>query len=244
MWGSYRRPVPTLPSRPGGRGVDGRADGVPRVQAGSSAQRGADRHEARRVVRRPMRCRTRRVLRSAWRPSSEIRRGEPPFHRAPYLDLPTPCDVPDQRGRGRHHDPVDGWSRLLAGPGKRAHVVTTRSPAVPRGRSALYSRNDSRRDTRRRARSMSPARPATGLAGFLQRNLSLLYAAGVLGAFLQISGGTWDVASHSLGIPDTFFTPSHSILYAGVGIAALAGLGGIVLRVTAFRARPPGRAPL
>lgn len=88
---------------------------------------------------------------------------------------------------------------------------------------------------------MSPARPATGLAGFLQRNLSLLYAAGVLGAFLQISGGTWDVASHSLGIPDTFFTPSHSILYAGVGIAALAGLGGIVLRMTAFRASPAGR---
>jgi len=88
---------------------------------------------------------------------------------------------------------------------------------------------------------MSPARPATGLAGVLQRNLSLLYAAGVLGAFLQISGGTWDVASHSLGIPDTFFTPSHSILYAGVGIAALAGLGGIVLRMTAFRASPAGR---
>ncbi len=68
------------------------------------------------------------------------------------------------------------------------------------------------------------------------------YAAGVVGAFLQISGGFWDVASHILGIPDTFFTASHMILYAGVTLTLLASLSGLVLRFSVFNSSGAKRA--
>jgi hypothetical protein len=71
--------------------------------------------------------------------------------------------------------------------------------------------------------------------------LTLLYVVGVAGAFLQISGGTWDVASHALGIPETFFTPSHLILYTGVAAAGLAGLAGLTVRTTTNGADVGGR---
>jgi hypothetical protein len=51
------------------------------------------------------------------------------------------------------------------------------------------------------------------------------------GAFLQIRGVSWDVTSHILREPETFFTPSHTVLYAGAGLAAIAsGIGGAVSR--------------
>ncbi|HET7148813.1 MAG TPA: hypothetical protein VFI73_09985 [Candidatus Nitrosopolaris sp.] len=50
------------------------------------------------------------------------------------------------------------------------------------------------------------------------------------GAFLQIGGTSWDVTSHLLQRPESFFTPSHAVLYAGVGILTIsAGIGGILL---------------
>ncbi len=58
------------------------------------------------------------------------------------------------------------------------------------------------------------------------------YIVGVTGAFLQISGGTWDVASHTMGIVETFFTIPHLILYAGVILSLLASLTGLGLRRT------------
>ncbi len=61
------------------------------------------------------------------------------------------------------------------------------------------------------------------------------YVVGVVGAFLQISGGTWDVASHIMGIVETFFTIPHLILYAGVGLSLLAGLTGLVITRTVSR---------
>ncbi|HEU4824414.1 MAG TPA: hypothetical protein VFS97_13400, partial [Nitrososphaeraceae archaeon] len=36
------------------------------------------------------------------------------------------------------------------------------------------------------------------------------------GAFLQIGGGSWDVTSHIMQKPETFFTLSHTVLYIGV----------------------------
>jgi hypothetical protein len=61
-------------------------------------------------------------------------------------------------------------------------------------------------------------------------NNSILLAAllvATAGAFLQIAGVSWDVTSHILREPETFFTPSHTVLYAGAGLAAIAsGIGG------------------
>ena len=64
-------------------------------------------------------------------------------------------------------------------------------------------------------------------------NNSILLAAllvATTGAFLQIGGVSWDVTSHILREQDTFFTPSHTVLYAGAGLAAIAsGIRGAVL---------------
>ena len=50
------------------------------------------------------------------------------------------------------------------------------------------------------------------------------------GAFLQIGGASWDITSHTMEEPETFFTPSHTVLYTGVGLLTVAaGIGGILL---------------
>jgi hypothetical protein len=43
-----------------------------------------------------------------------------------------------------------------------------------------------------------------------------------VGAFVQTEGASWDVTSHLLRRPETFFTPSHTMLYAGVGLLTIA----------------------
>jgi hypothetical protein len=58
--------------------------------------------------------------------------------------------------------------------------------------------------------------------------LSLILA--TAGAFLQIGGTSWDVTSHLMKEPETFFTPSHAVLYTGISLLTLAaGIGGFVL---------------
>ncbi len=42
------------------------------------------------------------------------------------------------------------------------------------------------------------------------------------GSFLQIAGTSWDVTSHVMEQPETFFTPSHAVLYTGVGLLTVA----------------------
>src|SRR5215210_5858379 len=50
------------------------------------------------------------------------------------------------------------------------------------------------------------------------------------GAFLQVGGTSWDVTSHLMKQPETFFTPSHAVLYTGIGLLIIAtGIGGFVL---------------
>jgi hypothetical protein len=50
------------------------------------------------------------------------------------------------------------------------------------------------------------------------------------GAFLQIGGASWDITTHIMEQPETFFTPSHTVLYTGVGLlTAASGIGGILL---------------
>jgi hypothetical protein len=65
------------------------------------------------------------------------------------------------------------------------------------------------------------------------RMMDILLTALILattGAFLQIGGTSWDVTSHLLQRPESFFTPSHALLYAGVGMLTIAaGIGGILL---------------
>ena len=52
-----------------------------------------------------------------------------------------------------------------------------------------------------------------------------------LGSFMQISGASWDITSHLLNQPDSFFTPSHAMLYTGIGLIAIsAGASSYILR--------------
>jgi hypothetical protein len=73
------------------------------------------------------------------------------------------------------------------------------------------------------------------------RVMDILLAALILataGAFLQIGGTSWDVTSHLLQRPETFFTPSHTVLYAGVGLLTIAaGIGGFILRAKELRTK-------
>ena len=50
------------------------------------------------------------------------------------------------------------------------------------------------------------------------------------GVFLQIGGASWDITSHIMREPETFFTPSHTVLYTGVGLLTIAaGIGSVLL---------------
>lgn len=42
------------------------------------------------------------------------------------------------------------------------------------------------------------------------------------GSLIQISGTSWDVTSHLMFKPETFFTPSHALLYSGIGLIIIA----------------------
>ena len=68
--------------------------------------------------------------------------------------------------------------------------------------------------------------------GFSNLEVSLfILIVSTLGSFMQISGASWDVTSHLLNQPDSFFTPSHAMLYIGIGLLAFsAGVGSYLLR--------------
>src|SRR5688500_18402563 len=42
------------------------------------------------------------------------------------------------------------------------------------------------------------------------------------GSLMQISGTSWDVTSHLMFKPETFFTRSHTLLYSGIGFIIIA----------------------
>ena len=60
------------------------------------------------------------------------------------------------------------------------------------------------------------------------------------GSLMQITGTSWDVTSHIMEEPETFFTPSHTVLYAGVGLLTVAAGTSVILliRSNELRARP------
>jgi hypothetical protein len=58
--------------------------------------------------------------------------------------------------------------------------------------------------------------------------LLALYAAGIVGALIQILGGQWDLSWHVLGLVETFFTLPHTVLYSGVVFSLLSSLIALV----------------
>lgn len=51
----------------------------------------------------------------------------------------------------------------------------------------------------------------------------------VIGVALSMWGASWDITSHLLRIPETFFTPSHMLLYSGVGICIISAVISLVV---------------
>ena len=52
----------------------------------------------------------------------------------------------------------------------------------------------------------------------------LILIIALFATILQTWGGSWDITSHQLGEPETFFTPPHTVLYSGVGIGLIASI--------------------
>ncbi len=75
-------------------------------------------------------------------------------------------------------------------------------------------------------RYMEPiAFPSTSAFKFSM--IVLMFAS--IGSLMQISAGNWDVTSHLLLTPESFFTPSHALLYTGIGILSLSSIIGAIL---------------
>ena len=51
----------------------------------------------------------------------------------------------------------------------------------------------------------------------------------LVGASLSMWGASWDITSHLLRTPETFFTPSHMLLYTGVGISMISAILALAL---------------
>lgn len=70
--------------------------------------------------------------------------------------------------------------------------------------------------------------------GILIRSCPIIVSVSVLilatvGVFIQTEGASWDVMSHLLRRPETFFTPSHTMLYTGVGLLTIATAASVYL---------------
>lgn len=59
----------------------------------------------------------------------------------------------------------------------------------------------------------------------------LSFLIGLGGTTLSMWGGSWDVTSHLLRTPETFFTPSHGVLYTGVGISVVSAVLCLILLI-------------
>ena len=52
----------------------------------------------------------------------------------------------------------------------------------------------------------------------------LVLLVSLFGSVLEIWGGSWDITSHAIGAPESFFTPPHAVLYSGVGLSLIAAI--------------------
>ena len=59
----------------------------------------------------------------------------------------------------------------------------------------------------------------------------------MIGVALSLWGASWDVTSHLLRTPETFFTPSHMVLYTGVGVSLISAIVSLVLFVAKKQTR-------
>ena len=53
---------------------------------------------------------------------------------------------------------------------------------------------------------------------------AITFLVALSGTTLAMWGASWDITSHLLREPETFFTPSHGILYLGVGISVISAI--------------------
>ncbi|ABX12276.1 hypothetical protein [Nitrosopumilus maritimus] len=53
---------------------------------------------------------------------------------------------------------------------------------------------------------------------------AIVFLVALSGTTLAMWGASWDITSHLLREPETFFTPSHGILYLGVGISVISAI--------------------
>ena len=58
---------------------------------------------------------------------------------------------------------------------------------------------------------------------------SVVFLITLIGTTIAMWGASWDISSHLQRIPDSFFTPSHTMLYFGVGINLV---GAIIAAIT------------
>ena len=55
-----------------------------------------------------------------------------------------------------------------------------------------------------------------------------IFILSLIGSVLEIWGGSWDITTHLLGAPETFFSSPHTVLYSGVGIGVIAVILAII----------------
>ncbi|MHA7734667.1 hypothetical protein [Nitrosopumilus sp. S6] len=53
---------------------------------------------------------------------------------------------------------------------------------------------------------------------------TIVFLVALTGTTLAMWGASWDITAHLLRAPETFFTPSHGILYLGVGISVISAI--------------------
>jgi len=59
---------------------------------------------------------------------------------------------------------------------------------------------------------------------FTPKIVLIVLIVSLFGSVLEIWGGSWDITSHAIGAPESFFTPPHGVLYSGVGISLIAAI--------------------
>ena len=68
--------------------------------------------------------------------------------------------------------------------------------------------------------------------------LQISFLIALLGVSLSMWGASWDITSHLLRTPETFFTPSHGVLYLGVGVSLISAILGLTIISTKKEIRP------
>lgn len=65
---------------------------------------------------------------------------------------------------------------------------------------------------------------------------SVIFLITLIGTTIAMWGASWDISSHLQRIPESFFTPSHTMLYSGVGINVIAAILAVIAYKKEIRA--------